>query len=198
MTMPLNPNHSQLILVDFQPRLMTAINNADFALGNARRLAQAAKMLAVPACTTEQNPSKLGPGDATLTSEVQETFAKMCFGGAGPELCTWLRLGSPTGQNVDAKTGTEETPTPARNSIVIAGCETHICLLQTAMQLKALGLSVYVVADACGSRTGQNHEMAISRLAAAGCHIVTTEMVLFEWLATAEHPQFKMVQALIK
>lgn len=198
MTILLNPTQSQLILVDFQPRLMTAVDNGDFALGNARRLAQAAKMLAVPACTTEQNPTRLGPGDTALTSIVQETFAKMCFGGAGPELCTWLGLDSPAGPSIEAKTDTKNASTLARGSIVIAGCETHICLLQTSIQLKALGLSVYVVADACGSRTNENHEMAISRLAAAGCHIVTTEMVLFEWLATAEHPQFKMVQALIK
>jgi nicotinamidase-related amidase len=57
---------------------------------------------------------------------------------------------------------------------------------------------VWVVTDACTSRTERNRDAAYDRLAAAGAELITTEMVLFEWLRSAEHPQFKAVQSLIK
>jgi nicotinamidase-related amidase len=57
---------------------------------------------------------------------------------------------------------------------------------------------VWVVTDACSSRTERNRDAAFDRLAGAGIELVTTEMVLFEWLSTAEHPHFKEMQALIK
>jgi isochorismate hydrolase len=85
-----------------------------------------------------------------------------------------------------------------RGTVVMAGCEAHICLLQTALGCLEAELDVVVVTDACASRTERNRDAAYDRLAAAGAELVTTEMVLFEWLRTAEHPQFKAVQALVK
>ena len=81
---------------------------------------------------------------------------------------------------------------------VLAGVEAHVCLLQTALDLLEADFEVWVVTDACTSRTERNRDAAYDRLAAAGAELVTTEMVLFEWLRSAEHPQFKAVQALIK
>ena len=85
-----------------------------------------------------------------------------------------------------------------RNTIVIAGCEAHICLLQTALDLLEDEFEVWVVTDACSSRTERNRDAAFDRLAGAGAELVTTEMVLFEWLRTAEHADFKAIQALVK
>jgi hypothetical protein len=85
-----------------------------------------------------------------------------------------------------------------RGTIVMAGCEAHICLLQTALGCLEAELDVVVVTDACASRTERNRDAAYDRLAAAGAELVTTEMVLFEWLRTADHPQFKAVQGMIK
>jgi nicotinamidase-related amidase len=82
--------------------------------------------------------------------------------------------------------------------VVIAGCEAHICLLQTALDLLEDEFEVWVVTDACTSRTERNRDAAFDRLAGAGAELVTTEMVAFEWLRSAEHPAFKAVQALIK
>jgi nicotinamidase-related amidase len=82
--------------------------------------------------------------------------------------------------------------------MVLAGCEAHVCLLQSALELLDEELEVWVVTDACGSRTERNRDAAFDRLASAGAELVTTEMVLFEWLRTAEHPRFKEVHALIK
>jgi nicotinamidase-related amidase len=85
-----------------------------------------------------------------------------------------------------------------RNCIVIAGCEAHVCLLQTALDLLEQEFEVWVVTDACGSRTERNRDAAFDRLAGAGAELVTTEMVVFEWLRSAQHPAFKQAQALIK
>jgi hypothetical protein len=85
-----------------------------------------------------------------------------------------------------------------RASIVIAGCEAHVCLLQTALGLLDQEFEVWVVTDACGSRTERNRDAAFDRLAGAGCELVTTEMVIFEWLGSAEHPRFKEALALVK
>ena len=82
--------------------------------------------------------------------------------------------------------------------MVVAGCEAHVCLLQTALELIEEELDVWVVTDACGSRTERNRDAAFDRLASAGAELVTTEMVLFEWMRTAQHPAFRDIQALIK
>ena len=83
-------------------------------------------------------------------------------------------------------------------SVVLAGCEAHVCLLQTALALLEEELDVWVVTDACSSRTERNRDAAFDRLAGAGAELVTTEMVAFEWLGSAEHPLFKDVLTLIK
>ena len=85
-----------------------------------------------------------------------------------------------------------------RNAVVIAGVEAHVCLLQTALELLEEEFEVWVVTDACGSRTERNRDAAYDRLAGNGAELVTTEMVAFEWLRSAEHPLFREMQALIK
>ena len=85
-----------------------------------------------------------------------------------------------------------------RETIVLAGCEAHVCLLQTALDLLEDEFDVWVVTDACSSRSERNRDAAFDRLAGAGVELVTTEMVAFEWLRSAEHPRFRDVQALIK
>ena len=85
-----------------------------------------------------------------------------------------------------------------RPNIVVAGCEAHVCVLQTVLGLIAAGRRVYLVRDAVGSRRAESKEMAIRRLEQHGAAIVTTEMVVFEWLGTAEHPRFREALALIK
>ena len=87
---------------------------------------------------------------------------------------------------------------PSRNTVVIAGCEAHVCLLQTALELLEQEFEVWVVTDACGSRTERNRDAAYDRLAGNGAELVTTEMVAFEWLRSADHPLFKSIHALIK
>ena len=82
--------------------------------------------------------------------------------------------------------------------LIVAGCEAHVCVLQTVLGARHQGRKVFVVADAIGSRSEDNRQAAISRMRAQGVEIVTTEMVLFEWLVSSDHQNFKTVSALIR
>ncbi len=87
---------------------------------------------------------------------------------------------------------------PADAEVVVAGCEAHVCVLQTVLGLIAASRKVFVVCDAIGSRKPEDKAAAIARMERHGAEIVTTEMVAFEWVQTAENPRFRAVSALIK
>lgn len=200
--MLLEAAESQLVLVDYQIRLMPAIFEDALVVANAVRLGQLARLMEVPVWGTEQNPSKLGENLAEVKALCNQTLSKMHFSGVEEGLGEWLRPpAKPVAGN--ARSLPKHLQKPAadvaeRNTVVIAGCEAHICLLQTALDLLEDEFDVWVVTDACSSRTERNRDAAFDRLAGAGAELVTTEMVAFEWLRTAEHPAFKSVQALIK
>ncbi|MGH6627329.1 MAG: isochorismatase family protein [Burkholderiaceae bacterium] len=201
--MLLDAEDSQLLLVDYQPRLMPAIHEGPAVLANALRLARIAQALQVPVWGTEQNPAKLGQTPSELRGLYQRTLPKMHFSACAEGLGDWLRppVRQPQGNARSLPKHLQKAAPAAaaqRASIVIAGCEAHVCLLQTALDLLEEEFEVWVVTDACGSRTERNRDAAFDRLAGAGAELVTTEMVAFEWLGSAEHPQFKRVQQLIK
>ena len=201
--MLLDADDAQLVLVDFQARLMPALFQGEACLANAMRLAQAAQMLGVPAWGTEQNPAKLGENPAAMKALCRQTLAKMHFSACEEGLVEWLRPvvhAKPAGNARSLPKHLQKPPAAAESpsAIVLAGVEAHVCLLQTALDLLDEAFDVWVVTDACTSRTERNRDAAYDRLAAAGAELVTTEMVLFEWMRSAEHPQFKAVQALIK
>jgi len=201
--MLLDASQSQLVLVDFQARLMPAIFEGDAAAANAVRLGQLAKLVDVPVFGTEQNPSKLGESLAAIRALCQRTLSKMHFSAVEEGLGEWLRVpakAAPQGNARSLPKHLQKPPAAAeeRNTIVIAGCEAHVCLLQTALDLLEDEFEVWVVTDACSSRTERNRDAAFDRLAGAGAELVTTEMVGFEWLRSAEHPAFREFQALIR
>ncbi|MGD9775139.1 isochorismatase family protein [Diaphorobacter sp.] len=202
--MLLDASESQLVLVDYQERLMPAIFEGPAVLANAIKLAQIARLLDVPVWGTEQNPSRLGPNDAALRALCQRTLSKMHFSATEEGLGEWLRPpAKPQGGNARSlpkhlQKNREPQQGSEPGSIVIAGCEAHVCLLQTALDLIEDDFEVWVVTDACSSRTERNRDAAFDRLAGAGAELVTTEMVAFEWLRSCEHPVFRDVLALIK
>ena len=200
--MLIDADESQLVLVDFQPRLQAAMHEAEAVWANAARLAQAAQALRVPVWGTEQNPSKLGALAPELAQACERVLAKMQFSAVEEGLAEWLQPppAAPRGnaRSLPRHLQKPVAEAPKRQAIVIAGVEAHVCLLQTALDLLEEEFEVWVVTDACTSRTERNRDAAYDRLAGAGADLVTTEMVLFEWLRSAEHPQFKAVQALIK
>jgi nicotinamidase-related amidase len=204
--MLLDVDESQLVLVDFQARLMPVMLDSAQVIENAIRLTRLAGLLKVPTFSTEQNPSKLGPSVPSLSDALHAAGArvlgKMQFSAVEEGLGEWLRP-PPKPVQGNARSLPKHLQKPAsaeseRGTIVLAGCEAHICLLQTALDLLEDEFDVWVVTDACSSRTERNRDAAFDRLAGAGVELVTTEMVAFEWIRGAEHPHFKEMQALIK
>jgi len=207
--MLLDADESQLVLVDYQIRLMPALRDAGAVIANAARLARLAAFLSVPVVLTEQAPSKLGATVPEVRAALHadspaavRTLAKMQFSAVEEGLGDWLR---PPPRPVQGNARSlpkhlqkASADAESRATIVLAGCEAHICLLQTALDLLEDEFEVWVVTDACSSRTERNRDAAFDRLAGAGAELVTTEMVAFEWLRSAEHPAFRAVQALVK
>lgn len=200
--MLIDAQESQLVLIDFQSRLMPVISDGPLVLANANKLAQTARTLQLPVWGTEQNPDRLGSNAPELKALCQKTLEKMHFSAVADGLSEWLRPpAKPSHGNARSLPKHLQKPaptTPERNTLVIAGCEAHVCLTQTALELLEDEFEVWVVTDACGSRTERNRDAAFDRLAGAGAELVTTEMVLFEWLRTCEHPAFREVLPLIK
>jgi nicotinamidase-related amidase len=199
--MLLDPEDSQLVLVDYQQRLMPALHGGPQALAHACLLAQVARVLAVPVFTTEQNPAGLGPTVDPLRALVGPALSKMDFSAASvlmPRLRPAPKAAGGNARSLPRHLQKPAAPAPGRDTVVIAGCETHVCLLQTALELLEEEFDVCVVTDACASRTERNRDAAFDRLAGAGAELVTTEMVAFEWLRSADHPRFKEVLGWIK
>lgn len=174
---------SVLVLVDYQGRLMPAIHEGGQALARAVLLAEGARLLGVPVIGTEQNPARLGPNADALKALCDTTVAKTHFDACPDGLVDAVQA---------ARSGCTD--------IVIAGCEAHVCLLQTALGLLRArpDWRVWVVANASGSRRASDHAAAMVRMGQAGATVVTHEMVLFEWLGDCRHARFREVLALIK
>ena len=195
---------SQLVLIDYQTKLMPAMSDSPAVLGNAVRLAKMAAALEVPIFYTEQNPSKLGGTcddlALVLSAARAQQLAKMQFSAVEEGLGELLRppVKPVQGNARSLPKHLQKQAAPSKDTIVLAGCEAHVCLLQTALDLLEDEFDVWVVTDACSSRTERNRDAAFDRLAGAGVELVTTEMVAFEWLRTAEHPEFKQIQSFIK
>jgi len=202
--MLLDAEECQLVLMDYQVRLMPAMVDAASVVANAARLAQIAALMRVPLIVTEQNPSRLGPTveglQATLQQARARTLSKMQFSAVEEGLGEWLRpeIQAPQGNARSLPKHLQKPVAAQRQSIVLAGCEAHICMLQTALDLVEDEFEVWVVTDACTSRTERNRDAAFDRLAGAGVELVTTEMVAYEWLRSSEHPAFKAMLQLVK
>ena len=203
--MLLDADDSQLVLVDYQARLMPTIHEGNEVLANALRLAKLARLMEVPVWGTEENPAALGENPQELRALCRRTLAKMHFSAAADGLVEMLRPPARPQQGGNARSLPKHLQKPqpqqaaeGRNTVVIAGCEAHVCLLQTALDLLDEEFDVWVVTDACSSQSERNRDAAFDRLAGAGAELVTTQMVAFEWLRTADHPEFSDALAIIK
>lgn len=174
----LNSNHSTLVLIDLQERLMPAIEHGDTVLKQCIRMARIAELLSVPILGTEQSPQSIGNNVPDIIKFCQSTVIKEHFSACQDNLITALPKD--------------------RQQIVIAGCETHVCVMQTALDLLRNEYEVAVLVDAVGSRNTLDKEMALQRLRASGAILLTVEMLAFEWLESAIHPRFKEVLQIIK
>lgn len=176
--MPLIDASATLLLIDLQARLVPALAGAEAMLANARLLAQAADLFNMPVTVTEQYPKGLGPSLPGLIPDGGTALEKLSFDAtAAPAIAERLAQAGP---------------------LIVAGCESHVCVLQTVLSLRAAGRTVFVVADATASRTAANHQAAMARMATHGAEIVTTEMILFEVMRSAQHPAFRRISGMIK
>lgn len=175
--MLLQREHSALLVIDVQQRLLAVMHEPERVVENCGWLLRLAERLAVPVLLSEQYPRGLGPTDERLrtlvpAAAIMEKLAFSCTGAA------------------DCSTRIEALE---RQQWVLAGIESHVCVLQTALGLRARGREVYVVAEAVSSRRPADRELAFARLRGAGVTIVGREMVAFEWLGSAGDDQFRTV-----
>jgi nicotinamidase-related amidase len=193
--MLLTADDAVLLLIDLQQRLMPVIHDQETVVARAVRLAEAARLMDVPVIATEQNPAGLGPTVPPLSAYPRKVLAKTAFSAAGePGLAALL----PAVEGGPASPGGPASAGGSRREIIVAGCEAHICVLQTVLDLLARGHRVAVAADAVGSRDPADRSAALDRARQHGAEIVTSEMVLFEWLRDSQHPRFREVQKLLK
>lgn len=178
MSLLMHADQSVLVIIDEQQKLMPVIAGGDRILEQTVRLASIAGLLGIPVVGTEQTPDKLGPNHPDIKRLCDLTIAKTHFDACADDLQAALP--------------------PDRKQIVIAGCEAHVCLLQTALSLLGLGYQVWVVLDATGSRRDSDRDAAWIRLQQAGARTVTVEMVAFEWLHDSRHPLFREALKFIK
>ncbi|MGM0564582.1 MAG: hydrolase [Pseudomonadota bacterium] len=177
-----------LCVVDIQPRLFSAMGEDDQrrVVDNSGKLIRAAGQLDIPVVVSEQYPSGLGHTHDGLMDLIQEhhpasqVLAKKDFSCMGCE--GW--------QQALAQSG--------RRELVLCGMEAHICVLQTAAEALAAGYRVHIAADAVVSRHPENRANALARLQAAGAQINNVESLLFEWMRSAAHPDFKALSKLIQ
>lgn len=176
---------SQLVIVDMQEKLAAAMapQVLERMVKCCARLLDAAAILGVPVIHTEQYPRGLGatlPAVAGHLPETATTLDKTCFSCVGAEsFC----------EKLDAN---------RRDQVVLAGMETHVCILQTAIDLARQGRWVFVAEDAVCARSKRNHRNALARLRQCGVVITNTESVIFEWLGDARHEHFREISPLLK
>lgn len=169
-----------LLVIDVQQRLLDLIPASQTVVRNVGFLVDAAGLLGIPIQATEQYPKGLGPTSAALVGRLPRPADKVAF-----SCCAVPGLVGALHQD-------------ARPKVLLAGIETHVCVLLTCLDLLALGFRVYVAADAVASRSPVDHEFALRRMEKAGAVLTTSEAAVFEWAGGADCPQFKAVSRLVR
>ena len=178
---------SQLVVIDVQEKLLPAMMNPDQVLARIGILAAAARRFAVPSLITEQYPRGLGKTcEAVLNAFGHDAtlLEKMTFSAATEDVC---------GAHL-ARIAHEQN----RRQIILCGIESHVCVLQSALDFIQDGYEVFVVTDAASSRAASSMDFAFRRMERAGVSLVTTEMVLFEWLERAGTDDFRALSKMIR
>lgn len=179
-TQRLTAPQGALLVIDLQEKLVAAVADGPKVAANAARLVRGARLLGVPAQATEQYPRGLGTTVPSIAELIPERSSKLTFACCSvPQVLEQLY-----GRRIQ--------------HVTLAGVEAHVCVAQTALDLLDLGFRVQVPADAVGSRSPFDRDVALRRLEAAGAVISTTEAVLFEWCETADRPEFKAISALVR
>ena len=174
--MLMNRDQSVLLVVDIQERLLPHFHDGQALLDHAVWLVRVAQRLGVPVMLTEQYPQGIGPTVAVLR--------ELTFPAAAAEK---LHFSCVAAKCLEGLPGAE------RPQVVVVGTESHVCVLQTVLDLLAAGRQVFVVAEAVGSRRPSDKVLALERMRAHGAQIVSREMVAFEWLGQAGSDEFRRI-----
>jgi nicotinamidase-related amidase len=180
--MLLEASRSVLLVVDIQERLLPAMEEGARVVAQSVKLMRGAKRLKVPMYVSEHCPGKIG---ATVPA-----IASCALAGSIHHKTTFSCANAPD--------LVEAVGWAKRTQLVLCGIEAHVCVLQTAFGFAARGMKVAVAWDATASRRESDRALAADRLRQAGIQLVSTEMVLFEWLGRANSPAFKDIMKLIK
>lgn len=173
--MLLDKNDSLLVLVDVQEKLTPAVLNHKTVIDRCVWMLKLAQRMDVPVLVSEQYPKGLG---ASLNDFKPYYTAENCI-----EKVHFSCMKEPTFIN--------KLHEFKKNQLVLIGIEAHVCVLQTALDMKSTGFDVYVVVDAVTSRHDVDLKYGLKRMKQEGIHLVTSEMVFFEWLQQAGTPEFK-------
>lgn len=173
--MLLDRNNSLLLLIDVQEKLTPLVCAPDKLVSKCEWLLRLAERMNVPFLVSEQYPKGLGATVAPLKPYCRKTncIEKIHFS------CM---------QEVRYLDALKQHK---KNQLIITGIEAHVCVLQTVMEMRALSYDVYVVVDAVSSRHELDIKYALKRMKQEGAHLVTSEMVFFEWIRQAGTPEFK-------
>ncbi len=180
--MLLNAETSQVLIVDVQDRLLPAMRQPDAVVRGCSILLEAAETLEIPVTLSEQYPAGLGPTVEPLRSRVSQDV-----------IYEKLHFSCMSDDTIRAR-----LQVTGRDTVVLGGIESHVCVQQTALELAQAGMRPVVVADAVSSRKDGSIRLAMDRMASHGVEIVTAEMVIFEWLRVAGTDAFKSLSRLIK
>ena len=170
---------SALLVIDVQQKMLANIGQQEQIVWNIDRLISGAGLLQVPVSVSEQYPEKLGATVEPLRQRLGAAIPKRMFS------CRECEKIFESWRSTEIR------------QVIVCGIETHVCVLQTAFDLMSEGFSVYIVADAIGSRTELDHQIALRRLETCGAVLTTTESVLFEWCESSAIPEFKQISKLI-
>jgi nicotinamidase-related amidase len=176
----MNREDTALLVVDAQEKLLPAVPESARVVWNIRRLLDAAKALGMPVAATEQYPEKLGQLAPEIRQRLDSISSKLAF-----SACQSAEI-------------FERWQNDGLCRVLVCGIETHVCILQTALDLAANGFECYIAVDAVAARHAVDHETALRRLELAGVILTTTEMAMFEWCRVAGTAEFKEISALVK
>ena len=173
--MLLKREESCLLLIDVQERLAPLVRNSESLIARCQWLVRLAQELDVPQLVSEQYPGGLGATVGPLLDLVSqnEVIDKVHFSCLG------------------AQAFKQRLTKLNKKQLVLIGIETHVCVLQTALDLLEAGYEVFVVVDAVSSRAELDYKYGLKRMKQDGVHLVTSEMVFFEWVKQAGTAQFK-------
>lgn len=184
MSIRIVSHQSHIVVVDVQERLAPLLDNVQSMLINSVKLLKAAQLFDIPITVAEQYPKGLGK----TVKEIEPFIVDQVF-----EKTTFSCFGS-----LSFSKHLEKRRTDGRDTLVVVGCEAHVCVLQTVIDGMDAGYNVVVVNDAVASRNNTDVDLARSRLSNAGASYVSTEMLLFEWTQSKDAAQFKAISALVK